>query len=178
MYFSKSVSFLFAILVLSKCASSSPSSLISAACSNTGIDNFDVESCIDILESDNKTSPAKNFRDLSVGIMEAGIANATLTRAYLVKKSSEGGSNNSTGVFRQCKLAYDNVIVNVEIALSDLKVDPPTATYDLGLAANDSMQPCIAAVRRGNVTDGIVLTGNKSVLIYLNSAVAAVDRIK
>ncbi|KAL7117688.1 hypothetical protein ACP275_03G088800 [Erythranthe tilingii] len=177
---SSSVSILFTIIIsvllFSTRSAASSSSLISDACSTTNRDNFDVKSCVATLESDKKIASAKNFHDLSAAILKAGIVDTTATRAYLIKKAAE--KSNQKDVYDQCKLAYDSVIGNIKGALSELDDDPMSSTYDLSLASNDSMQPCLAALRAaGAAADKTVLAGNNDLFIYIYSAIAACDKI-
>ncbi|KAK4437580.1 hypothetical protein Salat_0092000 [Sesamum alatum] len=155
---------------------STPSSLIKEVCSNTGR-NIDSKLCIQILQSEQQIATATNFFDLSIGIMESGISNATNTLRYVEKILS--GSADVKGVLEECKLSYDSVIGSFNSALSEVRdiKEYETATYDLLIASSDNIERCTGAVASGKVEDGTILSGNKVVPIFGLSAYNAVESL-
>ncbi|KAL2232228.1 uncharacterized protein LOC105179312 [Sesamum indicum] len=152
------------------------SSMIKQVCSNRW-SNFDSKLCIHILLSKHQIASATNLFDLSIGIMELGISNATNTRTYidkLLKKLTD-----VKGAVRECKLSYDSVIGSLKSALSEVRDDKEylTATYDLLIASTDSIERCANAVVSGKVEDETILIGNKVVPIFGLSAYNAVDSL-
>ncbi|KAG8378086.1 hypothetical protein BUALT_Bualt08G0101500 [Buddleja alternifolia] len=153
--------------------------LIQKACSNTnrGIDS---KLCIQILRSQRQVVSAKNLFDLSIGIMELGISNATNTRRYVQRRLNKPKIDPKLkDVLKECKLSYDSVIASFRSALSEVRDDKEyqTATYDLLLASTDYIKPCIEAVASKKIKDGTILIGNRVVPIFGLSAYEVVDRL-
>ncbi|KAL9172961.1 hypothetical protein ABFS82_03G083100 [Erythranthe guttata] len=163
------------LLLISLSKSVVSSSLIDTACSEAGFTNkSDLRSCIEMLGSDRKAASAKNFRDLSVAIVEAGIAHAAKTRAYLITKRG----TDSSGAYEKCKDSYDMVVNGFTDVVRELEHDADGASYLVKVVASDDIRPCVAAVKSAKVRDERVLHANRDVVIYGISAFAAIEKIR
>lgn len=166
------------IFTISTPTAASSSALIKKACS-TGRENFDVNFCIHILQSQPTIASATNLFDLSIGIINSGIAASTNLRTHVESVLKKGTTDpNLRGALQDCKSSYDAVIVSLGSALGETKEkEYETATYDLLLAGTDNIQVCENIVASRKVKDEIILSGNKIVSTYGLSAYEAVEAL-
>ncbi|KAL7117690.1 hypothetical protein ACP275_03G089000 [Erythranthe tilingii] len=127
-----------------------------------------------MLGSNNKAASAKNFRDLSVAIIEAGIAHAAETRAYLITKKG----TDSSGVYKKCKDSYETVVVGFTDVVRELGHDADGASYLVKVVASDDIRPCVTAVESAKVRDERVSHANRDVVVYGISAFAAIEKLR
>ena len=80
-------------------------------------------------------------------------------------------------VLQVCNKSYDWAINSMNSALGEVSKikEYQTASYDLSMACNDAMDPCIEALASKEVKDDVILSGNKAVEMFASSAVDVVD---
>ncbi|XP_051139694.1 uncharacterized protein LOC127257354 [Andrographis paniculata] len=150
--------------------------LIKHVC-QSGNPTFDADLCVRLLKSNEEARSAADFHSLAMAIGKQGISHVNRTREHvenMFNKTAAGGA------IEVCRKAYGGVMVTLKSAVNELK-DPMTynlASYDMLLAGTDSIGRCQDAVRRDNVTDEVVLSGNKAVVVFGLSGNKAVDEIR
>lgn len=83
-------------------------------------------------------------------------------------------------VLQVCNNSYNRAINSISSALGEVgKVkEYKTASYDLSMACNDAMDPCVEALATKEIKDDVILSGNKVVEMLASSAVDVVDVLK
>lgn len=169
------ISTLSILLLFSTSNANSSSTLIERVCSSTRND-FNLKSCVKVLQSEPRVASTTNLFDLSVGIIKSGISRATRTSRHVNSTLNKSSTNpNLKGALQDCKLAYDWIIGSFKSALGEVKEkEYQTATYDLLIGGTDNVIYCEKAVASEGIKDEIILRGNKLAKIFGLSAFEAV----
>ncbi|KAF5749234.1 putative invertase inhibitor [Tripterygium wilfordii] len=131
-----------------KARGKTPSQLVEEVCSRTG----DTSSfCTKTLESDPRTSSARDFRALAKIALDLAVTNSTKTEAYIknmLKKNAKPGKLKSA--LESCVASYEETIISFRSALVEIDEDKMSANYDAKVAGDGPLQ-CDQALESAGV---------------------------